>query len=197
MRTGLVIKVSLGLLAVLAMVSCGRLQGTGSGDTGAASMTGEEGPGLPGTNWDTWFPDAERTTPDSDSYKALPFPARAPQNLGPSMSTYLSDSGNAVAFVADLAEFGRVLVLESAPDITDPAVRERAYEDAVQQNGSPGIQGEASITTVRDGILALVTTAQDESRSTLEFVDGSVQYMILGPSLGAVAEGHIADGLYE
>jgi hypothetical protein len=99
----------------------------------------------------------------------------------------LGARGHAVAFIYDSDEFGRVVIVESPVDYTDPMQQEEGYEIAVAQNGRPNIHGTAERVTVMGEVLGLLTTAEDGSRSGLEIVlwgrEGDVQLYITGPAL--------------
>jgi len=167
-----------------ALVACG----------GGSRGGGESDSGLPKTNWDTWFTNAVPTTVTSSAYSLLPFPARSPQGLGDRLSVYLNQ-GVAVAFIADSPKYGRVVVVESSPDVPDALVRHQSYVNQVSQNGTDGVHGTASIVKVREGIEGLLTTSEDGSRSALEVVYGGVQFTILGPTLSAAQAIDIANGM--
>ncbi len=92
-------------------------------------------------------------------------------------------AGNyAVFFVLDDSKDGTIWIGESAPDIRSEADRLVFYNEAVSENGQPGIRGTAEIVTIRGGVRALLGTTQD-GICTLQWVEKDTQIHLLGPTL--------------
>lgn len=99
-----------------------------------------------------------------------------------------------VAFVYDTAKYGRVVVEEDVPSVLGEAY-DTANEEVVATAAHPGVSGSAEMTIVRSGHKALVTTAEDRSRSTIVWLEDGVEIIVRGPSLSSADCIAIAEAL--
>jgi hypothetical protein len=141
------------------------------------------------TDWDTWFPHAESVENTDRANAVLPFASDEPNDLNAAPRIFLSPVHDAVAFIYDTQAYGRVVVVESLPDIPDAKEREISYQNQVDQAKS----GTVEVFTIRDDLPALVSSAADKSRSAVEFVRGDIQFTILGPNLSTKEALEIAE----
>ena len=133
------------LLAVtvaVVSVSCGSSFGTAEG---------------PPQDWDHPFKGAGVQVASFDDAQALAaFPLRDPRGLGSPRifvpASHASSDTDAVWFVYDAPEYGRIWVGESLPDIPDEAERLASYQQVVAENGQSGITSRGEMVTVRGTI---------------------------------------------
>jgi hypothetical protein len=87
-----------------------------------------------------------------------------------------------VYFVYEASPYGLLWVVETLPDIPGDQERLTAYENRVAANGTEGLRSIAEVVVIRGGTPALVGTGSN-GVATVEFVEGGVQFSILGPKL--------------
>jgi hypothetical protein len=120
-----------------------------------------------------------------------------PAGLGDATGIYVTpgpDEAAAVAFKFDSQDYGRVIVIESLPDIPDPATRIAAYQDRVGNNGQPGYWTTSTIVTLATGDPAIVGTSPSYP-ATVEWVTKEVQFAVIGPTLTGDQAVVIANGI--
>lgn len=125
------------------------------------------------------------------------FDVYVPKGLGDYLGIYVAPNPvgqGAAAFVFDSPDFGRIQVIESLPDVPDVDQRLKVYEDRVARNGEPNRWTASSIETIREGVPAIIGTSEFYS-ATIEWVDGQLQYYVIGPSLTSGESVKIANAL--
>jgi hypothetical protein len=124
-----------------------------------------------------------------EAQAALPFEIHEPKALGAPkeiLSTPVDESApedRVLALVYETKEYGLVLVEEHLPDV--PVEEYQAgLEQLVEQSEGPNTQGSASLVTIRDGVEALLTVSEDESRAEIWWLhDDSFEMIVRGPEL--------------
>ncbi len=142
-------------------------------------------------DWDHWFPHAVLAETESVAEADLTFSPHFPQGLDVEPAIYLSPVYTAVAYVYDSPKYGRVVIVESRPDIRDSAARYDIYKRLEAQSNEPGAVGSIRVDTIR-GLPALVSTSEDGKSSSVEIVLDDVQITVMGPILSEDAAIDIA-----
>jgi hypothetical protein len=172
-----------------------------AGSACARASGPSEGPQEPSEDWDHPFHEkGVEVSSATIAAEDVGFAVYEPEGLGQAIGIYVSptapDELGAVYFVYQTTTYGRVWVGEwSPPDSPDPDQRLASYQAAVADNGKPGVHGTAAIVAVRGATPALLTTAEDGSTSTLEWVEEDLEFVVRGPVLTQVQVLTIANSL--
>ena len=184
--------------AGLAATGCARLAGAGAGEPTSVTTFLSPPPGdTQATDWDHPFQGQGLLVGSVEAAKDVNFPIVTPTALGNPAGIYVTPeppSTAAVAFMYDSPVYGRVIVIESLPDIPDAQARMQAYQDRVANNGQPGFWTTSEIVTLNNGDPAIVGTSKYYS-ATIEWVDSDVQFSVIGPQLTGDQAVAIANGL--
>jgi hypothetical protein len=115
------------------------------------------------------------------------FPVYGPAGLGQAdiISVTAGTPPDAVIFVYTNSSYGMVWVGESTLDIPDEETRLASYRASVAENGNPDYYYTSEIVSVRQGLTGFLQTSDDSATfpTFIEWVDGAVQYEVLGPTL--------------
>ena len=119
-------------------------------------------------DWDRWFSNGKPLASVAQASRAVDFHLVRPDGLPQPIGIYASGPA-AVAFVYDLPAQGRVVVLESRPDIGSRSAREKAYR---RMDGN----GRSIAVRIRDGRLALAS--ESGKWAAIEWVEDGTQVSI-------------------
>jgi hypothetical protein len=186
----LAVLLSVGLLGITA--ACGSDRGDSPAEIEPKVGTGAE------VDWDN--PLQGVAVPSvAAAREQVPFDVLEPKGLGRPINVFVSPPGTSpgarvVAFVYDTAEYGRVVVKEHISDVPPEKWRE-SLQLVVARNDDPGVSGRGDIVVIRGGQSALVTTSEDEVRSSIFFLVEEVEISVRGPTVAFDDVVSIAEGL--
>jgi len=178
----------LGAVAVLAACGQAATQGGSSHHRSPQAVTTDD-PGLPPPQISYDNPGGGVSVASiSVAANVLPVPLLVSDKLGAPVDIYTETYSpyHGVTLVYDDPTYGRVVVQESQPDTTVDEWH-AANKELVAETGQPNVHGSAEITTVQNGLEALITTAEGGNPSVLEFRadSGSLIVLVKGPKLSA------------
>jgi hypothetical protein len=142
----------------------------------------------PQPNWD--HPIGGEAVSLRKARQSVIFDVVVPRSLGDPKSIFATSpteaatlpQDRAVAFVYDTSRYGRVNVVEHIPQV--PLDRyDTQNQEVVELAASPDVGGSAEIVVIRRSKKALATTAEDESRSSIFWLEGNIEIVVRGPSL--------------
>ena len=143
----------------------------------------------PSVDWDHPLEGSVAVASIDQARGSLSFDPRQPEGLGTPLSIFVSASSRVpeprhrgLAFVYDLPDYGRAVVAETLLQIS-VADWERNIDSDVSRNGLRGVPTTAERVTVRGGASALLLTDATTGRSAIEWVEGTVKFVIMGPAL--------------
>ena len=125
-------------------------------------------------DWDRWFSNGTPLASVAQASRTVDFHLVRPDGLPRPIGIYASGPA-AVAFVYDLPVQGRVVVLESRPDIEGRSAREDAYRSAEGNGRSIAVRirhGQLALAS-ESGPWAAIEWVEDGTQVSIQLRDGT------------------------
>lgn len=182
-------------MALLLVLGCGNPDGfvdTPSPPTSTATTkpmsAGEDPPhkqGLP-VDWDNPIKGQEVSSFEQTK-SLLPFAPYDPKNLGQAIGLFVSNGAQmksrVLGLVYDTPEYGRVVVIEELLHVPMSDYQAGMKQIVDSSAAQSELAGQSELVAIRGGLTALVTATEDGRVADIRWTDGTIVFLVRGPSL--------------